>query len=391
MKQVKQIKLFVSCPGDISHELDSIKLIVDEINKTSGEQNSYVLRLISWKTDTYTQKGSDAQEVINNQIEGQYDVLIGLLWLRLGTPTKRDKSGTVEEINRALNNKEKEQLIYFKTEAPTDITKINPEELLKINEFKKDLGSKGVLYHEFSSTSKFESLFRIQLTKLIFDKLLDNDDSQNNISSNSLAEIVEDKYSHITSLIAEVENLDEKVIELDIFSSVEIAESHLNLVTTSLKSMTESMNDWTVKMESRTKEMNTINNIKDERLKISKQKTIINLLATELLDFRNRIQNELPIFSENFRKVGSSYSKVLLIAKSFSSEEVDSIQESAKSLLEGSENSLESLAVMLRSVMELPPLNFKFNKAKRETEITIKDLTFETMEGIKLLNEALKN
>lgn len=390
MKQVKQIKLFVSCPGDITHELDSIKLVVDEINKTSGEQNSYVLRLINWKTDTYTQIGSDAQEVINNQIESQYDVLIGLLWLKLGTPTKRDKSGTVEEINRALKNKEKEQLVYFKTASPTDITKINPEELLKINEFKKDLGSKGVLYHEFSSTTKFESLFRIQLTKLIYDKLSSNN-TQNDTTNNNLPEIVEDKYSHITSLIAEVENFDEKAMELDIFNSVETATSHLNLVTTSLNSMTESMNDWSVKLKSRTKEMNTINKIKDQRLKTAKQKTMINLLATELLDFKNRIQNELPIFSENFRKVGSSYSKVILIVKRFDTDQVESIQASIKSLLENSEKSLENLAIMLRTIMELPPLNFKFNKAKRETEITIKDLTLETLEGIKLLNEALKN
>lgn len=390
MKQVKQIKLFVSCPGDITDELDSIRLVVDDINKTIGEQNSYVLKLLNWKTDTYTQVGSDAQEVINNQIESQYDILIGLIWLRLGTPTKRDKSGTVEEINRALNNKEKEQLIYFKTSSPDDITKINPEELSKINQFKKDLGAKGVLYHEFPSTTKFESLFRIQLTKLIYDKLSNNGNLKNTENSN-LPEIKEDKYSHITSLIAEVENFDKKNVELDIFNSIEIAESHLNLVTSSLNSMSESMNDWSVKMERRTKEMNVVNNIKDQRLKLSKQKTIINLLATELLDFNNRIQNELPIFSENFRKVGSSYSKVLLIAKNYNSEKVEGIQKSAQNLLDNSEKSLESLAVLLRTIIELPPLNFKFNQAKRETEITIKDLTLETMEGIKLLNEALKN
>ena len=201
MKQVKQIKLFISCPGDITHELDSIKLVVDEINKTAGEQNSYVLRLINWKTDTYTQIGTDAQEVINNQIESQYHILIGLMWLRLGTPTKRDESGTVEEINRALKNKEKEQLVYFKTASPLDITMINPEDLTKINKFKKDLGSKGVLYHEFSSTTKFESLFRIQLTRLIYDKLLSNN-TQNDTNQKNLPEIVEDKYHHITSLIA---------------------------------------------------------------------------------------------------------------------------------------------------------------------------------------------
>lgn len=52
---MKQIKLFVSCPGDIIDELDSIRLVIDDINKTIGEQNSYDLKLLNWKT-TLTHK-----------------------------------------------------------------------------------------------------------------------------------------------------------------------------------------------------------------------------------------------------------------------------------------------------------------------------------------------
>lgn len=389
MKNVKQIKIFVSCPGDVTDELNSIKLIIEDINKTIGKQQAYVLELLNWKTDTYTQIGSDVQEVINNQIDKEYDILVGVIWLRLGTPTKRDKSGTVEEINRALVNLQKEQLIYFKTEPPTDITKINPDELNKINQFKQDLLDKGVLYHEFSSTSKFESLFRIQLTNLIFDKLLSGQKELETIKN--VPKVVEDKYAHISDLIEKVENIDEQTVELDIFNSVEVAESHLNLVTSSLNSMSESMADWTANMSNRTNELNKINNIKDQRLRTSKQKTIINLLANELTDFNQRITNELPNFSENFRKVGSSYSNVILIAKKFNNDEVETIQESAFSLRDNAEVSLESLAELLRTIMDFPPLNFKFNKAKREAELTIKNLTVETMEGIKLLNEALKN
>lgn len=131
MNEVKKIKIFISCPGDIVSELDSIELVVNDLNKTIGRHQSYMLEMLNWKTDTYSQIGVDPQDVINNQMDDRYDILVGIMWLRLGTPTKRDKSGTVEEINRALRSKEKEQLIYFKTEPPLDLTKINPEELQK--------------------------------------------------------------------------------------------------------------------------------------------------------------------------------------------------------------------------------------------------------------------
>lgn len=98
METINKIKLFISCPGDITNEIDSIKMIVKNINKTSGQQNHFLIETVHWDEDTYTEIGNDGQEIINRQID--YDILVGLMWLRIGTPTKRDKSGTIEEINR---------------------------------------------------------------------------------------------------------------------------------------------------------------------------------------------------------------------------------------------------------------------------------------------------
>lgn len=390
MKEIKLIKIFASSPSDIIDELDSIKLAIDEINKTVGKQNSFIVEILNWNEDTYSLQGEDAQDVINQQIDGEYDIIIGVMWMKAGTPTKRDQSGTIEEINRALSNN-KRFLIYFKTAPPSNLKDIVPEEITKINGFKKALGDKGVLYKEFNTISNFEKLLRIHLTNLIIDKVLNNDKIEE-IEVITKDEKKDNKYSHISNLIQNIENYDEST-DLDIFSATEVASSQLNVVTSSLNSMTMAMNDWKDKMEIRTKEINRVNNISDVRLKAKKTKIIIDLVADELLQFDNRIEREIPSYSENFKKVGESYTKILMISKSYNSNKIEFIdlKESVRSFLETSEFALEQSAQLLQNLHNWPPMNHKLNTAKRTTELTLSNLTKEMMEGVILLQDSLEN
>ena len=54
-----------------------------------------------WETHAYPNFGIDAQDVINEQIPDDYDLFVGIMWCRYGTPTGRAGSGTVEEFERA--------------------------------------------------------------------------------------------------------------------------------------------------------------------------------------------------------------------------------------------------------------------------------------------------
>ncbi len=298
MKQTQLIKLFISCPSDISSELDSIRVIVDEINKTSGKQGQYIIDTLNWDVDTYTAIGTDAQDVINSQIDDQYDILVSLVWQKLGTPTKRDKSGTVEEINRALSNPDKSALIYFKTTIE-NLNDINLQELQKINDFKSELSSKGVLYKEFNTSSEFETKFRINLTSLVSDLL------QGKVVSTHTSATKKDannKYSDLDEFLNNVENQDESLLDVDIFNLVEEGLTYLNNITTSMSSFTTTIEDFAHRLTFRTKEINDIKHIRDEKLKVAKSKTVFNLLSGELDDFASRIGAELPIFTDNFRR-----------------------------------------------------------------------------------------
>ncbi|HMH10743.1 MAG TPA: hypothetical protein VK553_08550, partial [Candidatus Nitrosopolaris rasttigaisensis] len=278
MKNINQINLFISCTNEIKEEIDSIKLIVEEINKTSGKQNGYIIASLNWNLDTYTQIGEDAQEVINNQLGSGYDILVALLWQRIGTPTKRHKSGTIEEISNAID-KRKEFLIYFKTTPPDNLNLIDLKQLAKINSFKDELKGKGVLYKEFNKIDGFESLFRINVLNLINDKFLDLNARQHKTLNDP---IIKDRYGSISSLIELVESKEQDpAISLDTFQLVEQIVAYFQRVTSSLISMTAIYNGLTAKMSARTVELNRLKAIKDNSLRLHKTEIVIDLFADE--------------------------------------------------------------------------------------------------------------
>ena len=117
--------------------------------------------LIEVKKDVRSDIGSglEAQEVIDENI-GDYDLFIGILWKRFGTPTKTHESGTQQEFENALKNG-KEVMFYF-SKLPVAPDEIDPKQLEKILNFKNDIAEEG-LYFEYSSLDEFEELIENNL------------------------------------------------------------------------------------------------------------------------------------------------------------------------------------------------------------------------------------
>ena len=67
--------------------------IVAEWNQTWARNLGLRLELLRWEQDAYPGIGTDSQDVINHQIPEDYDLFIGLMWSRFGTPTARAGSG----------------------------------------------------------------------------------------------------------------------------------------------------------------------------------------------------------------------------------------------------------------------------------------------------------
>lgn len=126
-----------------------------------------------WETHAYPNFGKDPQAVINEQIGTDYDIFIGILWSRLGTPTPRFASGTLEEFYTAYekwkaNPSSITLMIYFKDE-PVAPSQLDADQLGQIQKFKKELPASGGQYWSFRTVDDFETDVRLHLTRAVQD------------------------------------------------------------------------------------------------------------------------------------------------------------------------------------------------------------------------------
>lgn len=109
-------RILISCPGDV-HEyfMQTIEAAVAEFNEQMGNKlvqkhfelmygHRVSVEILFWRENSHPVflSGASGQDVINEQLVNVSDATIGLFYTRLGTPTEKYESGTVEEIEKTL-------------------------------------------------------------------------------------------------------------------------------------------------------------------------------------------------------------------------------------------------------------------------------------------------
>ena len=160
-KKVSALKVFIASPMDIKEERDNIKVVIDEINRIPEIAEELQLELIRWENDTRPGFGVDAQHVVNSQLP-DYDICICLFKDKIGTPTKRAASGTVEEYERArIRRVYNEKLIimsyFFETEKQAP----------QVLEMRGKAAADGALYWDVPKNTCFSDLVRKHLTDAV--------------------------------------------------------------------------------------------------------------------------------------------------------------------------------------------------------------------------------
>ena len=157
MYEAKVFRVMMGAPSDIKEEIGVVRKYVNEWNPINSENRGIVIFPINWEMDCHPAAGIAPQDHINKSVTDKSDMMICIFGTRLGTPTKSEKSGTVEELKKHIAAN-KPAMVYFKTSV-RNLNEIQPEQLQKIKDFKEEIRSK-TLFREYGSVRDFRNRFK---------------------------------------------------------------------------------------------------------------------------------------------------------------------------------------------------------------------------------------
>lgn len=381
-KQIIQYNIFVASPSDVKVERDSLEEIIKEINLSTANNFGIKLELIRWESHVYPDFGLSSQEVINKQINDDYDIFIGIMWSKFGTPTKIAESGTKEEFLRAyekwkMDEKSMKLMFYFKN-SPIQMENIDFEQIQFIRDFKNELGEKGGLYWHYKDTEEFNQLLRIHINKVIGDLIKENE------SKLLLPVINSEKNNQVQLVNVELENID----DIGLFENIEISLAKFEESTISLGNITGYLNDLSGKLNNRTSSINKLVNVSNE-MKMREGKRITDLLSTDIMNFVNRTKVEIPIFKNLYQTAFNAFSNAYSISKTLGldKKEVEIIKNTILDLKNGLMSGIHGMSSFKSSMEEFPNISTSINKAKKQAIKTLDDLISEFEFAIQLSDE----
>jgi hypothetical protein len=141
--QATVIPVMIASPGDVFEEREVIRDVIHTWNYIHSLSTNVVVMPAGWETHSSPELGARPQELINSRVLKDCDLLIGVFWTRIGSPTGTSKSGTVEEIENHVKSG-KPAMIYFSS-RPVAPESIDPEQFQAVQTFKAECKSLGLV------------------------------------------------------------------------------------------------------------------------------------------------------------------------------------------------------------------------------------------------------
>lgn len=356
-RNLTELRVFVASPSDLDTERASLEDVVQELNRLWSDNTGIRLELVMWEKHTRPAIGADTQDVINTQIGDDYDIFLGLLWTRLGTPTARAESGTAEELERALARYEKDPksvriMFYFK-DAPVVLSDIDPEQLARLRAFRDRLSQIGVLFREFRRTEELLAYLRTDLSKEVqcWGKTW---------GETGQAELRERQMGPPEEPVP----VEEEEGYLDLMES---ALEGLDATNLSLGRMTSSLSDLAERARSRTEEMQRIGRV-DSQGALKQAKRTGNLAARDLKTFAAALRSETVEYGRNLDSSMRALTRVLAMAE-VSTEDVQELRDFGDQIDILNAEIVDARGAILdlrETVRKSPRLTTEYNRARRE-------------------------
>lgn len=154
----------IAGPEDVKGEKNIVREEIHEWNSQHSRQKKIVLLPADWEVDVAPAMGERGQGIINRNLVDKSDLLIAVFWTRIGSPTEKARSGTLEEIER-FTEAGKPLMIYFSS-APQKPNSIDRDQYEDLEKFKQECQERGI-YKEFQSKEEFRNQFGRDLNSKI--------------------------------------------------------------------------------------------------------------------------------------------------------------------------------------------------------------------------------
>ncbi len=163
------IRIFVSSPADVAEERKVLSEVVESINRTDGQYAGFRLELFRWEDDVIPHIGPTPQFVVDAQTP-TYDIYLGIMSTRFGTPTGRYGSGTEKEYEDALESWKAARapwLTFYFDDAPTLSSRPDDvKQYHKVCEFRERMQEQGLYATYMGVRGSAESFFEKVSTHL---------------------------------------------------------------------------------------------------------------------------------------------------------------------------------------------------------------------------------
>ena len=178
--RLKKLRIFIASPSDVVTERAKLETVVDSL-KPMADYLGLTLEVVDWR-DVVPDVGRPQQVIFNQLDPSSWDIFVGVLWHRFGTPPgAKDKSGkdylsgTEEEfktVYQLWKQYGKPRIVLYRCTRtlPYDV---DSHQLEKVREFFRLIedvkGGYPTLYQAFDTTEAFEKLLLDNLQKLLIE------------------------------------------------------------------------------------------------------------------------------------------------------------------------------------------------------------------------------
>lgn len=150
------IEVMIASPSDVTEERDEARRVLLRWNARQARQLGIVLLPLDWENHARPGLRGRGQGMITEDVLVHADILVGIFYMRLGTPTGGYPSGTYEEIVEH-HSRQKPVMLYFSS-RPLDQDKLDDKQWAGVLKTKKWAQEKGLTW-SYSTPEDFAAKF----------------------------------------------------------------------------------------------------------------------------------------------------------------------------------------------------------------------------------------